>query len=80
MEKSQPSVAAKAEQSCDLTVHLDVLQSLCLGLKPVNPAHFSLQFQREPYCISQDVTDTAAPGTYISLITLLGNDTPVSQL
>lgn len=30
MEKSQPSVAAKAERSCDLTMHLDALRSLCL--------------------------------------------------
>lgn len=44
-KKSQPSVVAKVEQSCALMMHLDVLQSLSFGLKPMDPAQFSSQFQ-----------------------------------
>lgn len=82
MEKSQPSVVAKAEQSCDLMIHLGVLQSLCLGLQPMEWIQLSFHpsFKQESCCISQDVADTAAPGSYLSLMTLLGKDPPSSQL
>lgn len=70
----------KVEQSCELMMYLGVLQSLPLGLKPVDPAQFYPSFKQEPCCISQDVADTGALGSYLSLITLLGKDPPRCQL
>lgn len=41
---------------------------------------FHPSFKQESCCISQYVADTAAPGSYLSLMTLLGKDPPSSQL